>query len=155
MLLSAFCQVAVCNLKPLDADSAASVRAGLSEVPWSQLATSSTAIRMHLFQPSSQAAKQQEIWGHATASSRQVTHASTSISSGSCGRDLPVWLCKPQRWPPDPTNYSISLCLLLHTYIYIPHPYIRISVSVAWSAGNMRCQVPAGSHQQSTWWRAQ
>lgn len=58
MLLSAFCQVAVCNLKPLDADSGASVRAGLSEVPWSQLATSSTAIRMHLFQPASQAASQ-------------------------------------------------------------------------------------------------
>lgn len=58
MLLSGFCQVAVCNLKPLDADSGASVRAGLSEVPWSQLATSSAAIRMHLFQPASQSGSQ-------------------------------------------------------------------------------------------------
>lgn len=89
MLLSGFCQVAVCNLKPLDADSGASVRAGLSEVPWSQLATSSTAIRMHLFQPASQSAIQQAkqlaaaTVSQATAGGRQVTHASTSIS---CGR---------------------------------------------------------------------
>lgn len=107
MLLSGFCQVAVCNLKPLDADSGASVRAGLSKVPWSQLATSSTAIRMHLFQPASQSGSQPASQPSGKPSSRQqpqsgnsrrqVTHASTSISCGSCGRDLPVWLCKPQR----------------------------------------------------------
>lgn len=75
MLLSAFCQVAVCNLKPLDADSGASVRAGLSEVPWSQLATSSTAIRMHLFQPGSQPASQLVSQPSSKSSSRQQAAA--------------------------------------------------------------------------------
>lgn len=143
MLLSGFCQVAVCNLKPLDADSGASVRAGLSEVPWSQLATSSTAIRMHLFQPASQSAIQQAkqqaaaTVSQATAGGRQVTHASTSISCGRAAGEICLFGYanhNADRLTQQITQFHCAC----HTYTYT-HSYIHTYISVSWSAGNMRC----------------
>jgi len=82
-------------------------------------------------------------------------HAYTSIRQEAVReRDLPVWLCKPQRWPPDPTNYSISLCL--------PYPYPGLGPGPSPGPGQLgiwwkkkEVEAPGGSHQQSTWWRAQ
>lgn len=147
MLLSGFCQVAVCNLKPLDADSGASVRAGLSEVPWSQLATSSTAIRMHLFQPASQSGSQpsskpssrqqpQSVRQQQEAG-RQVTHASTSISCGRAAGEICLFGYanhNADRLTQQITQFHCAC----HTYTYT-HSYIHTYISVSWSAGNMRC----------------
>lgn len=164
MLLSGFCQVAVCNLKPLDADSGASVRAGLSEVPWSQLATSSTAIRMHLFQPASQSGSQAvshpasqaagSSHSQATAGGRLHTHPHQS-AAGAAGE---ICLFGYANHNADRLTQQITqFHCACHTYTYTPtyihiYPYPgQLGICVVMRCDAMRSEAPpAGSHQQST-----